>query len=221
MILGSLIASTTFLFLREHPLDWAFLLPGQIFLWTGLFITAHDAMHGLIAPKYPKLNHAIGMLSTFLYAAFPYGKLKTAHMKHHEAPGDPTVDPDFHDGEHDNFFRWYFRFVGHYIGVVQIVIMAVVFNVLEHLVGISVWNLLMFWVAPAILSTFQLFFFGTYLPHRKAEGPEDPHHARSNPYPPWLSFLTCYHFGYHREHHEWPYVPWWRLPAARKLSQEK
>ena len=50
---------------------------------------------------------------------------------------------------------------------------------------------------------------------------DNPHRARSNGYPPWLSFLTCYHFGYHFEHHEYPYVPWWGLSSVRhreKLS---
>jgi hypothetical protein len=41
------------------------------------------------------------------------------------------------------------------------------------------------------------------------------HNARSSSMPIWLSLLTCYHFGYHWEHHEYPYVPWcacgWRL----------
>ncbi|MDT8325299.1 MAG: fatty acid desaturase, partial [Bacteroidota bacterium] len=39
---------------------------------------------------------------------------------------------------------------------------------------------------------------------------------RSNDYGVLFSFLTCYHFGYHEEHHTRPGVPWWRLPAARR-----
>ena len=30
------------------------------FFYTGIFITAHDAMHGLVSPSYRKLNDAIG-----------------------------------------------------------------------------------------------------------------------------------------------------------------
>lgn len=33
-----------------------------------------------------------------------------------------------------------------------------------------------------------------------------------------LSFLTCYHFDLHWEHHRWPYAPWWQLPACRVLA---
>ncbi|MFA9473554.1 MAG: fatty acid desaturase [Filomicrobium sp.] len=29
-----------------------------------------------------------------------------------------------------------------------------------------------------------------------------------------MSLLTCFHFGYHHEHHLQPDVPWWRLPDA-------
>ncbi|WP_208766779.1 fatty acid desaturase [Nostoc flagelliforme] len=27
--------------------------------------------------------------------------------------------------------------------------------------------------------------------------------------------MSCYHFGYHQEHHEYPDVPWWKLPAYK------
>jgi beta-carotene ketolase (CrtW type) len=71
-------------------------------------------------------------------------------------------------------------------------------------------------VGPALLSTLQLFVFGTWLPHRPhADAPfADRHRARSQRWPTWLSLLTCYHFGYHWEHHAHPHVPWWRLPAT-------
>jgi beta-carotene ketolase (CrtW type) len=42
-------------------------------------------------------------------------------------------------------------------------------------------NVLAFWALPAILSSLQLFYFGTYLPHRRGEEPfPDDHQARSN-----------------------------------------
>ncbi|MEO1268367.1 MAG: fatty acid desaturase, partial [Myxococcota bacterium] len=36
--------------------------------YTGMFITAHDAMHGLVAPQHPRLNHAVGALAIGLFA---------------------------------------------------------------------------------------------------------------------------------------------------------
>jgi beta-carotene ketolase (CrtW type) len=185
----------------------------QTMLYTGLFITAHDAMHGVVAPTHRRLNDAIGATATGLYALFPFHVLRTAHHRHHAAPGTHD-DPDFHDGKHPDFARWYLRFVFRYVRWQQIVGMALVFNILAHLAHIPQPRLIVFWVVPSLLSTLQLFYFGTYLPHRGHDHP-DHHRARSNNYPVWLSLITCYHFGYHWEHHQWPYLPWWRLPLAR------
>lgn len=190
-------------------------LPWMTFLSTGLFITAHDAMHGTVAPANRRLNDALGALAVGLYALFSYAKLQRKHREHHRHPATAGEDPDYHDGEHPGFWRWYLHFALGYVSLWQVVGMAIVFNVLSHGVGVAEPNLFAFWVAPALLSTLQLFTFGTYLPHRGEHAEEDPHRARSNEYPVWLSFLTCYHFGYHREHHERPGVPWWALPRQR------
>ncbi|RYD23158.1 MAG: beta-carotene ketolase, partial [Lysobacteraceae bacterium] len=40
----------------------------QTWLSTGLFIVAHDAMHGALAPTRPQLNRAIGATALSLYA---------------------------------------------------------------------------------------------------------------------------------------------------------
>jgi len=191
----------------------------QTFLYTGMFITAHDAIHGTIVPRKHKLNAAIGRFCLFVYALFPYNAVREKHFMHHQFPGREQ-DPDYHDGRHNGFWRWYSRFMRHYMSWWQIGGMAVIFNVLHHVLHIPVANLLLFWVAPALTSTLQLFYFGTFLPHREPTGGYDnPHHARSNNYPVWLSFLTCFHFGYHWEHHEHPGTPWWRLPDKWRESQ--
>jgi len=188
----------------------------QTFLYTGLFITAHDAMHGTIFPANRKINNAIGTFVVFIYALFSYQNLLAKHWDHHKYPAS-LRDPDFHDGIHKNFFQWYNRFIKNYVNWKQIVGIAIIFNALLHLFHISIPNLLLFWVAPSILSTFQLFYFGTVLPHREtSEGYKDKHQARSVHLPVLLSFLTCYHFGgFHWEHHAYPNVAWWNLPATR------
>ncbi|MEJ2052912.1 MAG: fatty acid desaturase [Calditrichaceae bacterium] len=188
----------------------------QTFLYTGLFITAHDAMHGIVFPKGKKINKIFGRVAVLLYALFSYNNLLIKHHQHHKNPGTED-DPDFHDGQHKSFMRWYFHFMLTYVTWVQIIGMAIVFNILLHLLHIPAINLIIFWILPALLSTLQLFYFGTFLPHRKADnGFKDEHRARSNNYDIILSFITCYHFGYHWEHHAFPYVPWWKLPKVRK-----
>ena len=192
----------------------------QTFLYIGLFITSHDAMHGSVCPKHPKINNIIGSLCVWLYALFSYKKLYEKHWAHHRTPASGT-DPDFHDGEHSGLLTWYFRFMKEYLGWKQIVGMAIVFQIMKYVLGLPTHNLILFWVSPALLSTLQLFYFGTYLPHRTPKGGyKDEHCAQSNAYSTFWSFITCYHFGYHWEHHEYPSVPWWNLPKMRKVNIE-
>jgi beta-carotene ketolase (CrtW type) len=82
--------------------------------------------------------------------------------------------------------------------------------------GAGPFNIMLFWALPALLSALQLFLFGTWLPHRHGSTPfSDSHRCRSSGYGWLLSLLTCFHFGYHEEHHRYPSLPWWRLPGAR------
>lgn len=188
---------------------------GMAFLHTGLFITAHDAMHGTVAPGRARLNDAIGTASCLLYACFPFRSLRDAHHLHHRAPASPD-DPDWHGGAGESFPRWYLAFMLRYLRVSQFVGMAIVFNVLHHAVGVPLHRLLVLWVLPSVLSTFQLFYFGTFRPHRTPPGGHgDAHRAVTEPWPAWATFLSCYHFGLHHAHHARPGVPWWRLPSVR------
>lgn len=188
----------------------------QTFLYTGLFIVAHDSMHGSIAPGHKKVNALIGNVVVVLYALFSYTNLRKKHFKHHLAPAS-AEDPDYHDGVHSGFLRWYMRFMRNYLTIWQIVGMALLFNLLHYVFHIDTINLLLFWVAPALLSTLQLFYFGTYLPHRQpAGGYDNKYRARSNEYSVFWSFISCYHFGYHLQHHQRPDLPWWGLPAFKK-----
>lgn len=174
----------------------------QMHLYTGLFITAHDAMHRTISPK-KELNNWIGRICTALYAAFPFGKLNRKHHQHHKFV-HTEEDPDHADG---SFFLWYIKFIAEYISIWQIVILAVAFNVLK--IWFDEQNLLLFWVLPSLLSTLQLFYFGTWLPHHGQH--LNKHHSRSQKKNHIWAFMSCYFFGYHYEHHDSPETPWWLL----------
>jgi beta-carotene ketolase (CrtW type) len=192
----------------------------QMFLYTGLFITAHDAMHGSVFPKNRKINDFIGTLVLLCYGLFDYQFLLKKHHLHHQHPGS-ELDPDFHDLKHKNFFAWYFAFMCRYWSWLRLFALILIFRVLYHLVHIPEDNLTLFWVVPSIASSLQLFFFGTFLPHREPKGGyTNPHFAQSTPLPVFLSFITCYHFGYHKEHHEHPGIPWWQLPEVYKAGRE-
>jgi len=193
----------------------------QCWLSVGLFIIAHDTMHGSLAPQFPRLNRAIGRFCVFIYAGFSYDKLFKSHHAHHQHAGTAD-DPDF-DAEHpERFWPWYSTFFRHYFGWREFGVLAVAVLIYLVILREQFPTMLAFWALPAILSSVQLFYFGTYLPHRVDETPfTDRHRARSNDFSPIMSLLTCFHFGYHHEHHDRPGVPWWRLPAQRKLTLQE
>ena len=187
----------------------------QSFLNVGLFITAHDAMHRSLAPAHPHINDAVGAAALFLYGGFLWTTLRPCHFAHHAHPATPA-DPDYAADAAERFAPWLWRFVSGYYSWTNFALMHIHVGATWLLSG-SIWKVLIFFALPAWLSALQLFLFGTYLPHRTPPGGHvDIHKANSNPYPVWLSFLTCYHFGYHREHHHHPHVPWWRLPQLRR-----
>lgn len=184
----------------------------------GLFIVAHDAMHGTLAPTHRRLNRALGALCMLLYAGFLIGRFDGRHMDHHRAPGTAS-DPDFHlQGR--RFWPWYVNFMRQYTGLPEILGVAGMTLLFVFGLGAPFERVMLFWALPSILSSVQLFAFGTWLPHRlgqEADGGFDDHHrARSNAYGLWMSLFTCFHFGYHHEHHLRPGAPWWRLPAVRR-----
>ncbi|MBH8552693.1 fatty acid desaturase [Nostocaceae cyanobacterium CENA357] len=193
----------------------------QTFLYTGLFITSHDAMHGVVFPKNSKINHFIGLLCISLYGLLPYKTLLKKHWLHHHSPAS-QLDPDFHNGKYSNFLAWYFHFMKSYWSWRQIIIITICYNFANYQLHIPVDNLTYFWVIPSLLSSLQLFYFGTFLPHREPIGGYvQPHNAQTINRPIWWSFITCYHFGYHKEHHESPHIPWWQLPDIYKMHREK
>ena len=184
----------------------------QTFLYTGLFITAHDSMHGTVAGN-RKLNNFIGQLAITLFAFLSYSQLSKKHYMHHRFPATEK-DPDFSPNS-NNFFIWWYVFMKNYITWWQILLMAVAFNVL--LIWFSEIKLIAFWVLPAILSTFQLFFFGTWLPHRRPFNDKmHPHNSRTLRKNHLVAMLSCYFFGYHWEHHESPTTPWWKLYKLKR-----
>lgn len=183
----------------------------QAWISTGLFITAHDAMHGTVA-RNKMLNTAFGFITTFMYAGMSYPRLLKNHILHHKFPATAD-DPDY-NATNQNFFVWWFRFMLRYLTIWQMLIMAILFNIM--LIWFSEWQLLLFWVLPLFMSTFQLFYFGTYLPHRTPHTADmGKHRSRSLSKNHFAAFVSCYFFGYHAEHHNLPHVAWWLLYRSK------
>lgn len=191
----------------------------QTFLYTGLFITAHEGMHGLICPHNLQLNHFLGLIAVKLYALFSYKKLLAKHWLHHRHSAS-SLDPDFHDGKNSGFWAWYCHFLKNYWSWKRLGSLLAILSLISFGLQVPLLNLFCFVLLPSILSSLQLFYFGTFLPHRKPQGGYcHPHRAQSIALPLFWSFITCYHFGYHQEHHEYPNVPWWQLPKIYHRRQ--
>ena len=202
-----------------YPLAAPYVIALQCWLYVGMFIVAHDAMHGTLWPGNRRMNTAIGTLCLCLYAGFRFSDLAADHHAHHAKSGSPQ-DPDFCPEAPDSFLRWYVKFFGHYFGLQQVLVLFSVTLLLLAL-GVRIETLLLFWAVPAILSSIQLFYFGTFRPHRhEDEAFPDAHNARDLDQPWLISLLTCFHFGHHHAHHAHPWVPWWRLPSVAKETQD-
>ena len=188
-------------------------------LHTGLFIVGHDAMHGLLLPGRPRLNHQLGQWALWLYAGLPYGACRINHLRHHQAPGS-VRDPDHQPLQGGGVLRWYIHFMASYLSTDQMLRLLGGWTLLALLAApsdaMAPVSVLLVCTLPLLISSLQLFVFGTYLPHRQGEGQSHHHQARSLELPVWLSLLACFHFGYHWEHHEFPTSAWFQLPGMRR-----
>ncbi len=185
----------------------------QTYLYTGLFITGHDAMHGNISSR-KSVNALFGYVSVFLFAGMSYKRLRKNHGLHHKYSASEG-DPDFYVHS-QNFLKWWAVFMWRYLTITQLVIMAVVYNILLYL-GFSEIKALIFWALPAIMGTLQLFYAGVYWPHRLPHTPEmGKHKARTQHKNHLWAMISCYFFGYHSEHHDNPRIPWWQLYKSKR-----
>lgn len=123
----------------------------QMFLYTGLFITAHDAMHGSVFRQNKKINNFIGSLAVFLYCLFSYNQLVKKHWLHHHHPAS-KLDPDFHNSKRSNGISWYLHFMKGYWSWHQYIGLSIVFCLANYVLQISGTNLVLFWILPPILS---------------------------------------------------------------------
>jgi beta-carotene/zeaxanthin 4-ketolase len=210
-------------FYRINATNWP-LIPlifaVQCWLSVGMFIAAHDGMHGSLAPGKKWVNEAVGSFLLAFYAGFGWRKMRNAHWDHHKYSGT-AQDPDFDADNPAHFGRWYMTFLKRYFGLSSVLYVSSVVTTYWLLFDIPITNIVLLYGFPAIASSFQLFYFGTYRPHRHfaEQNPmvfADHHNARSNAFGPLASLLSCFHFGYHHEHHLSPQTPWWSLP---KLHQ--
>ena len=202
--------------LFRHKLNFLttpFLVLIQIYLYTGLFITAHDSIHGTVCSN-ATINYWVGKICLLSFAGFDYDFIREEHWKHHSHAGLEGEDPDFHHGK-PQFLLWIFQFMVNYTKISQVCRLVIIVTILQYY-GAPLSHLYVFMTGAGLTSALILFYYGTYVPHK----PDD--HAQDLNRPEGFrtlgesdnrltSFLKCYNFGCHSEHHANPRIPWWAL----------
>ena len=170
----------------------------------------------LVRARAAGVNRAVGRAMLMLYAGLDYDRMLPNHFAHHRHVGT-AADPDFDAANPTRPGPWL-------VALLRALLFALADRADRRRAGglsaasaRSLLNILVFWAVPALLALVQLFYFGTFLPHRHAATRSPTATMRAaRAFGPLVSVLTCFNFGgYHHEHHLHPHVPWWRLPATR------
>ena len=206
-----------FVLVDAHPWAMAFTIPINACAFTGLFILAHEAIHGTLLPGFPRVGHALGRLFATVYALVDYDLLRENHWKHHGFVATDR-DPDF-DGE-GRLLLHAARFLGRYLRWYAIPLLALA----GHLVGQAGHTAAMLgaYVVPVLLSTLVVFTVGIHLVHHpellRTRASGDANRAVCIDLGRVGSALVILNFNVHWHHHAHPRLSWWELGAC--LSEE-
>ncbi|ORY26581.1 fatty acid desaturase-domain-containing protein [Naematelia encephala] len=232
---------------NTHPFSLPFILTAYIIGGTAnqnTFLAIHEITHNL-AFKSIRANKLLAITAN-LAIGVPYAMaFKGYHIEHHKFLGEDGIDTDLpsrieaivlNNVAGKTFFATFqLLFYALRPGFIRsqtptkwhaINLLAVLsFDAL--LVHFSGWKSLIYLIMSS-------FFAGSLHPcaahfiaeHYLMEGPLDVADGdvkglaqETTSYYGWLNIL-CYNVGYHNEHHDFPSVPWTRLPALRSLAKE-
>ncbi|CAA7257299.1 unnamed protein product [Cyclocybe aegerita] len=225
------------IYLRHHsPLSPLFVLCAYAVGGTAnhnLFLAIHEITHNLafrgITP-----NKLLAMVAN-LPIGIPYSvSFKKYHIEHHKFMGQDGVDTDLPT-------RLELMCLNNVLGKVIFATFQILFYALRptfvRAQKLTRWHLLnvvvqlvfdyvlvsAFGARPLIYLVMSSFFAGSLHPlaghfiaeHYLWDGLEQETYSYYGP----LNILA-YNVGYHNEHHDFPSIPWTKLPALRKLAPE-
>lgn len=219
-----------------HPLSLRFLLTAYVIGGTAnhnLFLAIHEITHNLafrgIIP-----NKILAMIAN-LPIGIPYAvTFKGYHLEHHKQLGEDGVDTDLPT-------RLELLLLNNVFGKVFFCTFQILFYALRpglvrsqrlnhwHFINIAVQLLFdsaiytFFGLRPLIYFFMSSFFAGSLHPlaghfiaeHYLWDGLEQETYSYYGP----LNILA-YNVGYHNEHHDFPSIPWTRLPLLHELAPE-
>ncbi|KAH9960531.1 dihydroceramide delta-desaturase [Russula compacta] len=240
IVLMVLILQFTIAFLlrHTHPLSWKFVATAYVIGGTAnhnLFLAIHEITHNL-AFKGVKANKVLAIIAN-LPIGIPYAiSFKGYHLEHHKYLGEDGIDVDLPT-------QLELLCLNNVLGKVFFCTFQILFYALRpgfvrfqkptywHLIGIATqlsFDFLLATFVPGgkyilIYLIMSSFWAGSL--HPLAGHFISEHYVWDNlqqetySYYGWLN-VFAYNVGYHNEHHDFPSVPWTRLPALRALAPE-
>ncbi|EON62857.1 sphingolipid delta-4 desaturase [Coniosporium apollinis CBS 100218] len=239
-----------YLLRRTPILSWSFFLTAYIIGATAnqnLFLAIHEISHNL-AFRSPLANRVFAVFAN-LPIGIPYSaSFRPYHLTHHKSLGVDGLDTDlptalealFLDSILGKAFFCTFQILFYALRpmlIYQLPLTKIhLFNVLVQLafdvalVKLAGWNALAYFVMSSFLAgslhpcaghfIAEHYVFSQHKPVAKSQA-SDP----TVPVPETYSYygplnLLTYNVGYHNEHHDFPAVPWTRLPAVRRIAAE-
>jgi fatty acid desaturase len=224
---------------------WARAAGSTLMLTAGILTTAvalntfpllmHEGMHGILfASRRWNWLVSVALGSTFLLSFTAY---RVMHLRHHRYLGDPRDPDDYHNYSGNRFVVWSLHFVrltlGPLLYLVLIPVMAIKYGsraqrklvCVEYVILAAVYScllrafpareLLVVWLVPLLLMGAMTAIRG-FTQHGITEA-TDPYLASRTMLPhPVVAFFLL-NENYHLEHHLFPEVPSYHLPALHRL----
>ncbi|MEQ1504204.1 MAG: fatty acid desaturase [Myxococcota bacterium] len=217
---------------------WAVLAAAWLvgaFVDHALFAAMHDAAHGLVFRRRWANDLVVVLANTPMLVPFGF-PFAYWHLEHHRHQGDPARDPDlpapwelrvFPEGFVGKL-AWHVSFVGLQVfrthaGGPSIREPRVAAHALFALAVAAVITV---GLGPAALGYLVASLYFVYSLHPLAGRFVQEHHLMPGaPVQETASYvgplnLVSLNFGLHTEHHDFPAVPWNRLPAIRRIAPE-
>jgi sphingolipid 4-desaturase/C4-monooxygenase len=228
-------------------LSWKFLMTAYIVGATAnqnLFLSIHEISHNL-AFRSPSANRAMAIFAN-LPIGIPYSaSFRPYHLTHHKSLGVDGLDADlptsleaiFLDSLLGKAFFCTFQILFYAIRpmfVYQIPLTKVHFANIVLQLAFDACLVRAFGLNALIYLIMSSFLAGSLHPcaahfiaeHYVFDAPQLASKQPSNvPIPETYSYygalnLLTYNVGYHNEHHDFPAVPWSRLPSLHKIAKE-
>lgn len=223
--------------LRAHAHGWL-ILPALLLTALALNtfpLMVHEGMHALLLPE----RRANWALSTLLGGVFlmSFTSYRVLHTRHHHYLGDPRDPDDYHNYSRSRATVWLLHFVRLFFGsllyIVFIPILAlrhgtpaqrklifieygILFTFYSLLLRfIPLHTLFMVWIAPLLLVGLFTAIRG-FTQHGITDA-HDPYLASRTMLPnPVVAFFLL-NENYHLEHHLFPEIPSYHLPALHRI----